>query len=115
MIITLKRRTPKPPDLSYGQPYRVIGIEAGDYRIFDDLGKPYLYPSKLCKVVDRREPEEWVEEHGDDGERYAYPEALNAPGFFEDFFEGKKSTIATFWRVLNEQLAEAGEEYARNR
>jgi hypothetical protein len=108
MIVTLKRRTPKPRELTFGQPYRVIGIEAGDYRLLDDSGKPYLHPSRLFKVIDARKPEEWVEERGEEGERYAYPEALNAPGFFEDFFDGKRPMIATFWRVLNEQLAGVG-------
>ncbi len=108
MIITLKRRTPKPRDLSYGQLYRVIGVEAGDYRILDDSGKPYLYPCRIFKVGAAREPQEGVDERGDDGERYAYPQPLNAPGFFEDFFDGKKSAVATFWRVLNEQLAGVG-------
>ncbi len=108
MIVTLNRRTPKPSDLALGQPYRVIGIEAGDYRILNDLGRPYLYPSRLFKVLDAREPEDWVHEIGEEQERYAYPEPLNAPGFFEDFFDGKKSTVATFWRAVNEQLAGVG-------
>jgi len=42
---------------------------------------------------------------GEDGERYAYPPPLNAPGFFEDFFDGKPEAVKTFWRVVNERLA----------
>jgi len=30
---------------------------------------------------------------------------LNAPGFFEDFFDGKGAAIALFWRVINQRLA----------
>ena len=73
-----------------------------------DEGRPYLYPCRLFKVVDAREPDEWISELGDEGERYSYPASLNAPGFFEDFFDGKKSTVAKLWRVMNEQLAGAG-------
>lgn len=29
-------------------------------------------------------------EIGDEGEHYSYPLALNSPGFFEDFFDGKE-------------------------
>jgi hypothetical protein len=105
MTVTLRRRSPKPRDLTYSQTYRVLGIEAGDYRLLNDRGRPYLYPSRLFKIIDRREPEEWVSE---DGERYAYPAPLNAPGFFEDFFDGKKAAVETFWRAMNEQLAGAG-------
>jgi len=37
-------------------------------------------------------------------ERYAYPLPLNGRGFFEDFFDDKRSAVTTFWRVLNQQL-----------
>ena len=46
-------------------------------------------------------------ETGEDGERYAYPKTLNAPGFFEDFFDGDAKAIATFWRCVNGRLAKA--------
>jgi len=39
--------------------------------------------------VHNREPAGWVTEIGDDGERYSYPQPLNKPGFFEDFFDQK--------------------------
>jgi hypothetical protein len=85
----------------------VIGIEADEYRILNDAGRPFLYPPKLFSVVDPREPADWVTEYGDDGERYSYPRALNRPGFFEDFFDQKAKAVATFWRVMNSRLAEA--------
>ena len=47
---------------------------------------------------------DWVTETGEDGEVYAYPPALNAVGFFEDFFDGVESAVSTFWRVVNQWL-----------
>jgi hypothetical protein len=42
MIVKLKAKNPEYPDLTPDQPYFVIGIEADDYRILNDSGKPYL-------------------------------------------------------------------------
>jgi hypothetical protein len=83
----------------------VIGIEADDFRVLNDVGRPYLYPSRLFAVIDWREPADWVTEFGDDGERYAYPPPLNKPGFFEDFFDDKPRAVSIFWRVVNHRLA----------
>jgi hypothetical protein len=89
------------------QPYVVIGIEADEYRILNDHGRPYLYSASLFEIVDPREPEDWIAELGEEGERYAYPQPLNESGFFEDFFDGKPEAVATFWRVVNQRLAGA--------
>lgn len=107
MIVKLRRKNVRFLDLTTGQPYVVIGIEADDLRIVNDQGRPYLYPSRLFDVVDPREPEDWVSELGEDGERYAYPPPLNGSGFFEDFFDAKPAAVATFWRVVNQRLAAA--------
>lgn len=107
MIVKLRRPDSQYPDLTADLPYMVIGIEAGDYRLLNDQGRPYLYPSELLEVLDAREPEDWVREVGDDQERYAYPPAFNAAGFFEDFFDAKAEAVATFWRVVNQRLASA--------
>jgi hypothetical protein len=107
MIVKLRQPDARYPDLTVDQPYMVIGIEANDYRILSDQGRPYLYPSELFEVLDPREPEDWVREVGDDQDRYAYPPAFNATGFFEDFFDAKKEAVATFWRVVNQRLASA--------
>lgn len=107
MIVKLKKRNPQYRDLTFGQPYVVIGIEADEYRILNDAGRPFLYPPGLFSLVDSREPRDWITEFGDDGERYSYPQALNSPGFFEDFFDRKAKAVATFWRVVNHRLAEA--------
>jgi len=107
MIVELCERDSRYPDLTPGQPYVVLGIEADDLRILNDQGRPYLYPSKIFAVVDAREPEDWVSETGQDNERYTYPLPFNDAGFFEDYFDGKSEAVATFWRVMNRRLSAA--------
>ena len=43
MIVRLQRKNTRYPDLTPGQDYVVIGIEADDLRILSDQGRPYLY------------------------------------------------------------------------
>ena len=105
MIVKLRQSSPDYPDLTPDQPYVVIGIEADDLRLLNDQGRPFLYPRELFEVEDSREPADWIFEIGDEGERYAYPPALNKVGFFEDFFDGDGEAIAIFWRIVNERLA----------
>ncbi|MGH7597940.1 MAG: hypothetical protein ACREOI_16445 [bacterium] len=107
MIVKLQRKNSRYSDLTPNRHYVVIGIEADDFRILNDQGRPYLYPSRLFKIVDSHEPEGWITELGDDDERYAYPPPLNSFGFFEDFFDDKKKAVATFWQVVNQNLAAA--------
>jgi len=109
MIVRLKKKNAGYRDLTFGQPYVVIGIEANQLRILNDAGRPYLYPPNLFSTVDDREPPDWVTEFGDDGERYSYPPPLNEPGFFEDYFAQKARAVGTFWRVVNQRLAAAGQ------
>ncbi|MGA7236281.1 MAG: hypothetical protein WBY44_11410 [Bryobacteraceae bacterium] len=108
MTVKLRRKNPRYRDLTLGVPYVVIGIEANDYRILNDAGRPYSYPARLFEIADSREPKDWISGYGDDGERYAYPPPLNEPGFFEDFFENRAKTVKTFWNVVNERLATVG-------
>jgi hypothetical protein len=105
MIVQLAKKNGRCVDLTFGQPYFVIGIEADHLRILNDAGRPCLYPPDLFSLVDPRVPIDWVIEFGDDGERYSYPAPLNKSGFFEDFFNEKSKAVATFWRVVNQQLA----------
>ncbi len=107
MIVQIKSKDPDYPDLSEGQPYFVIGIEADHYRILNNEGKPYLYPPEIFNVLDSDEPVDWVTEIGEDGERYSYPEPLNEIGFFEDFFDHKVERISTFWNTVNRRLSTA--------
>ncbi len=104
MIVKLRHPVEAYPDLTYGQCYVLIGIEADDFRVLNDRGRPYLYPHDLFEVVDAQKPSDWITEIGDEGEVYAYPSTLNAAGFFEDFFDGVESVVSTFWRVVNQWL-----------
>lgn len=105
MIVKLKRKSSEYTDLSPFHLYVVIGIEADDLRILNDQGRPYLYPRDLFEVVEESEPHDWIVEIGDEGERYAYPPELNAPGFFEDFFDAQSEAVAAFWRTINQRLS----------
>ncbi len=107
MIVEIRKRDATYQDLTPGQPYVVLGIEADDLRVLNDQGRPFLYPRKIWHVVDAREPNDWVSELGDENERYAYPPALNGRGFFEDYFDSKPEAVATFWRVMNRRLSAA--------
>lgn len=107
MIVQFTQTRENYPDLTPGQPYFVIGIEADDYRILNDHGQPYLYPANLFKIIDATEPSDWITEYGDDGERYSYPQAINQTGFFEDFFDGQRGAISEFWHVVNRRLSNA--------
>jgi hypothetical protein len=107
MIVKLRRKNARYPDLTPEQAYAVIGVEADDFRLLNDRGQPYLYPHQLFDIVDPLEPEDWVIEVGEEGERYAYPPPLNACGFFEDFFDAKRKAVVTFWQVVNQRLATA--------
>ena len=107
MIVELKEENSDYPDLKPNQPYFVIGIEADEYRILNDYGKPYLYPPHLFEVIDSKEPEIWITEYGDDGERYSYPPTLNKVGFFEDYFDGKDEALYQFWHIVDKRLSEA--------
>ncbi len=91
-------------DLTPGNAYRVIGIEADDLRLLNDEGQPYLYPAGLFLVVDAREPADWETRYGEEGERYSYAAPMGAPGFFEDYFDGDRRCAA----ILRQYLAEIG-------
>ena len=107
MIVVLKKKDTECPYLTPDQPYFVIGIEADDYRILNDSGKPYLYSCHLFEVIDPQEPSIWMTVYGDDGERYSYPPALSEAGFFEDYFDGKDEALSKFWHAINKRLSEA--------
>lgn len=71
MIVKLQKQHSDYPDLTPGQLYVVIGIEADDLRILNDHGRPFLYPPERFEVVDPQAPADWVSEIGKDGERSA--------------------------------------------
>ncbi|HEV7681359.1 MAG TPA: hypothetical protein VGO68_04510 [Pyrinomonadaceae bacterium] len=105
MIVKLKKKNTRYRDLTFGQPYVVIGIEANELRLLNDVGRPFLYPPELFSLIDSNEPRDWITEFGDDGERYSYPLPLNKSGFFEDFFDQKTAAVTAFWREVNKRFA----------
>ncbi|TVQ30396.1 MAG: hypothetical protein EA376_13100 [Phycisphaeraceae bacterium] len=90
-------------DLTQGESYEVIAIEAGDYRILDDAGRPYLFPASLFKVIDPARPAHWASETLD-GVEYASAPELAAPGFFEDCYAGDPDAVRIFNRYINRHL-----------
>jgi hypothetical protein len=88
-------------ELNPANEYKVIGIEADDYRIVSDEGLPYLYPHELFVVLDESIPSDWQTKYGQDGERYSYPLELNAPGFFEDYFDGDRAAVIKLRQYLS--------------
>jgi prophage antirepressor-like protein len=61
--------------------------EAGDLRVLNDKGKPYLYPADLFAVIDPQRPSDSVTAFGADGEANSHPDSLSQPGFFKSFFD----------------------------
>lgn len=115
MIVELRQRSRRYTDLSLGQEYVVLGIEADDLRVLSDGGKPHLYPRSIFRVTDATRPRSWLVEQGEDGEEYAYPEPLNAIGFFEDFFDQKPRAVSTFWQYINESASRGRRRTSRQR
>lgn len=86
-------------NLTIGNIYLIIGIEADSYRIICDENEPYLYSAKQFILVDSQMPDFWCVEKGEEGELYAYPEPWFNNYFFEDYFDyviGKKEA---FWEA----------------
>lgn len=81
--------------LTPGNVYRVIGIEADNFRLMNDYGEAALYPTNLFNIVDDRRPGNWVTSYGEEGEQYAYPAEMSRPGFFEDVWDGDYRAFRT--------------------
>lgn len=50
MIVKLKKKNARYRDLTFGQPYVVIGVEADDLRILDDAGPAVLISTRLVFI-----------------------------------------------------------------
>ena len=98
-----KRLHPLLHSLSPDKEYIVIGIEADDYRIVDDKKSPVLFPSCLFTIIDHEEPDDWVSEYGEDGERYAYAPGIGYSGFFEDYHDDDPEAISAFWEYMQKK------------
>ena len=94
--------------LTIGRVYEVLGIESDSYRVLTDESvawdpnSPVLYEPECFRVLDASEPTFWISRLGEDGERYAYPEAWGRRGFFEDYHDGVEPVREQFWRELRE-------------
>ena len=87
-------------DLTLGNVYRVLGIEADDLRIISDEGRPYLFPPELFEIVDSSPEPDWVT-RSEAGSFYAYAPELGAPGFFEDYFNDVPTAVGTFRQYVS--------------
>jgi hypothetical protein len=92
------------PELTVGNVYRVLGIEADDLRILNDAGDPVLYHPRAFTYLDPVHPAEWIAERGDGGELYAYPAELGEPRhFFEEFHDGNAQIRSKLCSYLYER------------
>jgi hypothetical protein len=87
--------------LTVGREYEVIGIEADNFRLMDDCGEPVLFDPICFEATDFQEPSFWINEFGEDGERYAYPPGWGVPGFFEAWHD----QVEIIQSMFNAQLA----------
>ena len=96
--------------------YEVLGIEADTYRMLTDPeSKPYgndpvLYDPDCFRIVDPQEPDFWICQYGEDGERYCYPPEWNEVGFFEDYHDGISEVRERFWNLLKSYYPETWNE-----
>ena len=90
--------------LTWGRVYRVIGIESDYYRIVDDQGMPVLFPPDWFNIIDDEEPKCWITSYSEDGDRYSYPNELNAVGFFEDWHNEDAEARRVFREYLSKYL-----------
>jgi hypothetical protein len=91
------------PELTVGNVYRVLGIEADDLRIISDVGEPILFHANAFDFVDSTQPANWIAERGEGGELYAYPPELREPRcFFEEWHDDNMQVRHKFhWYVHN--------------
>ena len=108
MIVELRRPDARYRDLTPRQPYVVMGIEGGDSRILNDSGRPYLYPERLFRILDSREPGDWITEFGEKRRAVLLSAGPQFYGIFRGFPRPEAKAVATFWRVLNRRLAAVG-------
>ena len=85
-------------NMTIGEIYEVIGIEADNYRIVCNKSEPYLYEPTQFEIIDDTKPSFWVSEYGEDGELYAYPFAWFNNYFFEDYFDNVNGKVEAFWK-----------------
>ena len=78
--------------ISNNKKYKVISIEYDYYRIFNDLGEPSLYPAYFFDILDNSIESNWVIDKDKKDIVFFGPKELSGKYFFEDFFDGDKTT-----------------------
>jgi hypothetical protein len=102
--------------LSKDRVYEVLGIEADTYLILSDPesepygNDPVFYDPDFFTVIDPNEPDFWVCQYGEDGERYCYPPEWNEIGFFEDYHDRVPEICERFWNMLKVYYPETWNE-----
>lgn len=95
MIVQLKKAIPAgcvPRRLSANRQYLVLGISADAFRLLDDEDDPVLHEPDLFDVIDGTEPNDWVFEYGEDGERYEH--AAELPRYaWEDYHDRVEEAV----------------------
>jgi hypothetical protein len=80
--------------LTPGNVYRVIAIEADQFRILDDVGGPVLFARQAFQIVDPNEAPDWISKRDEDGDRYAHPAKLSERYLFERWHDDDKDARA---------------------
>lgn len=99
MKVSIKSKV-SAPEITSGIIYSVLGIDDLYYRVVNDNKEPILYEKDLFDVIDACVPEDWVRRDYSDGEFYLHPPEFSEVGFFEDFFDGKKSAALIYRNYL---------------
>lgn len=94
------------PALTAGNLYPVVGISHDLLRIINDFGEPILYEPQIFDIIDHILHAEWVCHIAIDVDGVCYyldPPGLEAPGFYEDYFDGVAYAVARFEQYRTQQ------------
>ena len=94
--------SPDHQNLTSGNIYRVISLEADGIRVMNDYGEPGLYPDSWFSITDPQWPTDWVVTIGTEGERYASPQVLSDNYFWERYFDGDKEATQILQKRLRQ-------------
>ncbi len=94
------RPTESSPWAKIGRVYHVLCVEAGpghtSLRLIGEEPTPALFKPEMFEVIGTRIPPTWVIASPRPGCLSIAPDAWNAAGFWERFFDGEPEAVATF-------------------
>lgn len=96
MIVRANKSAGERVYLTPKKDYIVVGMDDEYYRVLSDFSEPVLCEKSMFDVVDSAVPADWIWQRISDDEYYADPPGLNAPGFYEAFFDRKDYAINQF-------------------